>query len=96
MLRQILDNEGASQAHAIYRWGMLAVILFLVGWNIQIEMAAVEFGWRQLGRGLVVPLMLLFNHLAFAFRWPGLLGFAKNVLAFAWLIIGGYLVCFHP
>lgn len=92
MLRQILYNEGSSPAGAIYRWAMLIVILLLFGWNIQIELAAVEFSWRDLGRGLVVPAMLLFNHLAFAFRWPGSLGFAMNVLALAWLVIAGYLV----
>ncbi|MFT3992346.1 MAG: hypothetical protein QM680_13155 [Luteolibacter sp.] len=95
MLRQILYNEGASPASAIYRWGMLTVILALIGWNIQIEMASVEFNWRHLGRGLIVPAMLLFNHLAFAFRWPGLLGFAMNVLAFGWIIIGGFLVFYR-
>jgi len=82
MRRQILNNEGTSPASAIYRWGMLTVILALVGWSIQIELSEVEFSWRHLGRGLIVPAMLLFNHLAFAFRWPGLLGFALNVLAF--------------
>ena len=96
MLRQILYNDGATPSGVFYRWGMLTLILALVGRSIQIEMAAVEFSWKHLGRGLVVPAMLLFNHLAFAFRWPGLLGFAMNVLAFAWLIIGGYLVFCRP
>ncbi len=94
MLRQTLRNEGASPVRAIYRWGMLTFILLLIGWAIRNEMEAVEFRWRHLGQQLVVPTMLLFNHLAFEFRWQGLLGFAMNVLAFAWLFIGGYIVLY--
>jgi len=96
MLLQILYNEGASSSGGIYRWGMLTVILVLVGWIIQNQMAAVEFSWRRLGRRLIVPAMLLFNHLAFAFDWPGMLDFAMKGLAFAWIVIGGYLVFCRP
>ena len=96
MLRQILNNDGAKPAGAFYRWGMLIFIVILIAWSIGIHFRYPSFTWRDLGRSLICPVMLLFNHLAFAFRWPGLLGFAMNVLAFAWLIIGGYLVLCRP
>jgi hypothetical protein len=96
MLRQILHNDGAKPASGLYRWGMLIIIVILIAWNIRIHFRYPSSTWHDLGQSLVCPAMLLFNHLAFAFRWPGLLGFAMNVLAFAWLIIGGYLVFFQP
>lgn len=96
MLRRILYNDGASPAGAAYGWGMLVLIFLLIAWNFDIHFRYPSSTWQQLGRGLIVPLMLLFNHLASAFRWPGFLGFAMNVLSVSWVIIGCILVFWFP
>jgi hypothetical protein len=92
MIRQTISNDCAQPKVGIYRWGMMVVILFLIGWSIQIELKSVEFSWKQLGHGFVVPVILLLNHLAFEFRWPKLAGIAITTLAFTWLFVAGYVV----
>jgi hypothetical protein len=92
MIRQTIFKEYAQPKVGIYRWGMMVVILFLIGWSIQIELNSVEFSWKQLGHGFVVPVMLLLNQLAFEFRWPRLVGIAMTTLAFTWLFVAGYIV----
>jgi hypothetical protein len=46
------------------------------------------------GRGmlLIVPLMLLFNHLAYQFRWSRRVTAFWRITAWVWLIFGSYYI----
>ena len=92
MLRQIFEPDDKTPYSASYRWGMLFFLILLIGWSVQIEVTADEFIWGYLFRGLIVPLMLLFNHLAFAFSWPRRVSIFLKVLAVSWLVFGSILI----
>jgi hypothetical protein len=92
MISQTISNDSAQPKVGIYRWGMMVVILFLIGWSIQIELKSVEFSWMQLGHGFVVSVMLLLNHLAFEFRWPRLVGIAMTTWAVTSIFVAGSIV----
>jgi hypothetical protein len=70
-----------SPRGAVFRYGLLAVILALFAYDLH-DPAPHFF------RSLIVPFMLLFNHLAFQFRWPSSIMISLRVVAIAWLIFG--------
>ena len=71
---------------ATYRYGFLAVILALFAFVLY---HPTPHYWRA----LIIPVMILLNHLAFQFRWPSGLMIALRVIALAW-VIGGCIYIF--
>ena len=71
-----------------YRYGGLAFILALLILNALLcpHLPPSYPGGRWFP--LIVPLMLLLNHLAFQFRWSQLVTVFLRVIAYAWLIFG--------
>ena len=80
-------REGGST----FRYGFLVVCLLLLAFHIQwrLTLSPDYRGDRNVGG--VVALMLLFNHLAFYFRWPTSVTVALRLLAWVWLAFG----CFY-
>ena len=74
-----------SPRSAIFRYGFLALILALVADDLY------HPGSHYL-RGLIIPAMLLLNHLAFQFRWPRAITISLRVIALAWVIVGSYFI----
>ena len=71
-----------------WRYGFLAVIIALIIGQLVV---AIHFSPSYPnGRffGFVAPFMLLFNHLAFSFRWSRLTTVCMRCVAYAWLIFG--------
>lgn len=85
-------REPSKDFGPAYRWGMLAVVLLLLAWDIrrQLNLSPAYSGDRY--GNLVVGLMLLLNHLAWCFRFPPTVTFALRVLASGWVILGGAYV----
>jgi hypothetical protein len=74
--------EETKPRGAGYRYGFLALIFALIVIDL------IDSGPRHYLRGLIVPLMLLFNHLAFQFHWSRPMTVAIRALAYFWLVFG--------
>lgn len=72
-----------------YRYGMLILLLGLLACNILLCLSALHRGNRNPYGGLIVNLILLFNHLSFVYkgrhRWVRV---AFEVLSLVWLVFG--------
>jgi len=63
-----------------YRYGFLALILALI-------LLSVFVSPHHFWRGLLLPTMLLFNHLAFQFRWSRPVKIILRAFAFFWIVL---------
>jgi len=66
---------------ALFRYGFLGLVLLLF------VLHASHAGPHYL-RGLIVPTMLLLNHLAYQFRWPLPMTFVLRLTAWIWIAVG--------
>ncbi len=83
-LRSIF-TEPAVQAGPAYRYGMLVFVLILLANDTLLRL---RFGAVGHCMNTVVVLMLLFNHLAFAFTWRTGVTIALRILALGWVAFG--------
>jgi len=81
--------EDSKPRGAGYRYGFLALILALFIFHFT------DSGSRHHLSGFLVPLMLLFNHLAFQFRWSQPVTIALRVCAYFWVIFGGIVIFYQ-
>ncbi|MFZ2281027.1 MAG: hypothetical protein WAW39_24725 [Prosthecobacter sp.] len=94
IIRRILTSP-AQPGNPIFAYGLLTIIVLLLIWNIQVLLdAPPSYPYDRCGN-LVVALMLLFNHLAFQFRWPAGVAVALRVLALGWTAFGLFYVCYE-
>lgn len=77
--------EATTQRSAWYRYAGLALILVL--FLIPVPPSS---GYHP--SGLIIPLMALLAHLAFAFRWSQPVTIALRVGTLAWVVMGGFLL----
>ena len=70
-----------GERSALFRYGFLGLVLLLFGLH------ASYTGPHYL-RGLIVPSMLLLNHLAYQFRWPLPMTFGLRLTAWIWIVAG--------
>jgi hypothetical protein len=71
-----------------FRWGMLFIIAGLFINTLSVARPDAESSLERHSL-LALPLILLFNHFAFSFRWRRRwLSIAWQVLAYSWLVIG--------
>ena len=71
-----------------WRYGFLAVVLALL-------IAHVFIPTRHYYSGFIIPLMLLFNHLAFSFRWSPPVTIALRACAYFWIIFGSVVIVYQ-
>jgi hypothetical protein len=91
-LRSIF-TEPSKPASAAFRYGMLVFIVGLLVVSVWAYLRlALPYNERCLG--VVLSLMLLFNHLAYQFRWPVPATVAIRILAWGWLVFGNIYVFF--
>lgn len=91
IIRRILTSPG-QPGNPIFAYGFLIVIVLMLIWNIQVLMdTPPSYHYDRCGN-LVVALMLLFNHLAFQFRWPAGVTVALRVLSLGWTVFGLFYV----
>jgi hypothetical protein len=90
-IRSIL-MESPRPVHWAYRYGMLAVIFVLLAQSIHWLLALPPaYPYDHYGN-LVVVLMLLFNHVAYLFKWPRPVAIAPRLLAWGWLAFGFFYI----
>ena len=78
----------------VYRYGMLVIILALLAkWVVWFEKLNATYAGDRYSTG-VVSLMLLFNHLAFAFEWSKQVAQVLRLVAFAWLAFGFFYISY--
>ena len=79
LLSEDISKRGRRLRGPVYCYGRLALILALIMWIV------LDPALRHVGQ-LAIPLSLLFNHLAFQFRWSKPVMITLRALAFFWLI----------
>jgi hypothetical protein len=89
MSNQSLLDETARldrTAVQVYRYAVFVFVLglFVVATQDYLSTAP----GRDPYRGFVFPLMLLFSHLALAFRWPRPATIALEILSSGWMVFG--------
>ena len=86
--------EPAKSKHPAFSYGFLAVILTLLAFDLYWRMTLPPFYPHDRNINLVVVLMLLFNHLAYQFRWPPAATAGLRLLAWGWLVFGAFYIYF--
>jgi len=85
-------TEPSQVEHPVYRYGMLIVVLVLLVWQTRVYLSLPSSYDGDPYGGYVVLLMLLFNHLASAFKWPKGIATALWVLAWSWIIFSLFYI----
>ena len=82
-------------SHPAYRYGMLVLILCLLGdyvvWYLGLP---TEYPYDRYRTG-ILELALLVNHLAFSFQWRPSVTAALRVLAMSWVVFGLFYAIFY-
>lgn len=87
-------SKPAKPSSTAYRFAMLAVCLCLLAGNIHWRaQLSPDYPYHRYDNTVVV-LMLLFNHLAYQFRWPTPVTVALRIVAWAWIAFGVFYL-FH-
>jgi hypothetical protein len=73
-----------------WRFGMLAVCFAILGIEIYVRSQRSPSSSGDPNTGMVLPLMLLLNHLAYCFRWSTPVAVAFRIAAWAWIIFGSF------
>jgi hypothetical protein len=79
--------EPPQLLHPLFRYGMLFIILALLALHVRwyLNLPSTYVGPRHFNS--VVLLLLLFNHLAFQFRWPSSISIIFRILALIWIML---------
>ena len=95
-LREIIQIEKEKEAKrsrgiistvVSYKYGFLVLIIFLVVWSADPLMKWQNFDRFQFS-SVVVPLMLLFSHIAYQFTKKGWLSRVMKTIAWIWIVFG--------
>ncbi len=96
VLREIaqIENEKASKRRKgiistvlSYKYGFLVLIFCLLIWDIRLLLERQNFDYDQYG-GLIIGLMLLFNHIAYYITKKGWLSRVMKTIAWVWIVFG--------
>ena len=71
----------------LWKYGMLGIILCLIGFSVMTLFRYRNFGYDQYG-GLVIGLVLLFNHIAYYFTTKGWKSVVMKTIAGVWIAFG--------
>lgn len=96
VLKEIIQVESEKEAKRSkgiistvfsFKYGFLVLIFFLLVWSVDPLMKWQNFDRFQFS-SLVVPLMLLFNHVAWHFTKKGRLSRVMKTIALIWAVCG--------
>ena len=87
----------ATQASVAWRYGMVGICLLLLSWHLWwLHRLPPSYPFpEQRLIGLIVPLMLLFNHLSSAFRWSRPVTVVLRIVAWVCTLGGSAYIFFH-
>ncbi|MBN8422176.1 MAG: hypothetical protein J0L73_24895 [Verrucomicrobia bacterium] len=92
-IRSLLTSPPAP-GNPGFVYGFLVVLVLLLISNVHSLLSLPPSYPYDRHGNLVVALMLLFNHLAFYFRWPPRMTAAVRLLAFGWIVFGLFYVLY--
>ena len=78
-------SKGIISTALSFKYGLLAIIIFLLVWNVATLLKWRNFGYDQY-LNLAVALMLLFNHIAWHFTKKGRLSRVMKTVAWIWIV----------
>ena len=93
-IRSILEPPKSKAEHPVYRYGMLVFLLILFAWEIESHLTLPPSYEYDPYRGYVFFLMLLFNHLSFAFKWPKGIARFLWILALSWIVFAFFYILY--
>lgn len=93
-IRSLLTSPSQPN-HPVFVYGMLGLIGVMLFVTVRLLLAMPpSYPYARYG-GLVVWLMMLFNHLAYQFRWPVPVTAVLRLLCWGWAVFGMiYILCF--
>ncbi len=71
----------------LWKYGFLVIVLGLLALSVINLLGSRDFGYDQYG-GLVIGLMLLFNHIAYDFTTKGWKSVVMKTVAWVWIAFG--------
>ena len=77
-----------------YRYGILVLIFGLLAWRIKWHLTLSPSYSYDPYSGHIFALMLLFNHLTGAFKWPYRITVALWILCWSWIAFGLFYICY--
>ena len=75
-----------------WRYGFLALLLAIFTWSLWLLPGGLHANLPAPFTGIIISLMLIFNHVAFACVPAGFLATGLRVLAAIWVVAGGAYV----
>jgi hypothetical protein len=86
--------QPAFTTRPAWRYGFLLLILLLLAWSIWILPENLACHKSPPYSGIIIPLMLLFNHLSANFVQSPEKKKIANIMALSFVILGGAYICF--
>lgn len=91
-LKNALTEETGERCDPLFRWVFLIFLIVLFVWTSHVYLSRSPVDWTDYGRGITVPVMLVLNHLAFAFSWSCKRRIFFRILAISGLLIGSLII----
>ena len=85
--RPAVSAETEFTLSLLWEYGMLAIILYLLTFNVMPLLKWQNFAYDEYGN-LVIGLMLLFNHIAYNFTKTGWKSRVMKTVAGVWTVLG--------
>ena len=83
--RPAVSTEVEFTFNLLWGYGFLVLILCLLAWGVFIFFKQWDFGYDQYG-GLMIALMLLFNHIAYFLTTKGRKSIVMKTVAWVWMV----------
>lgn len=84
--RPVVSTEVEFTFNLLWKYGLLGLILCLLAFGVMNLLKWRNFGYDQYG-GLMIALMLLFNHIAFYFTTKGWKSVVMRIGAWVWIVL---------
>lgn len=83
----MMDAMQTSAYRSPYKNAFLGVILVLLAANVAILVTEGDYSYGRY-TGIVVSVMLFFNHIAFQYKLPDSCGTLAQCVAWTWIFVG--------
>ena len=84
--RPVVSTETEFTFNLLWKYGFLALILCLLAFSVMNLLKWRNFGYDQYG-GLMIGLMLLFNHIAYYLTTKGWKSIVMKTVAWVWIVL---------
>ena len=81
-----MEDQHYFSNQPLYKYGFLVVILTLLCWGVYRRLNYPPHYTGDPNGGLIIPIMLLLNHVVFLFQWKPPVMKVLAVLAWGWIL----------